>query len=92
MCTSLPHLDGKVRSAVEGVTNGDSTSLTIFAEAMKGSLLSSDLQVQASALRLTRLAFLEGVCLDSELQILGGIVDYVFEIIRVSGLPRRPTS
>lgn len=79
--------ENSVHSSREIVANDDSSFVKIFAEAMKGSLLSTDLQVQASALQLICFLFPEGSGLDTELQILleGGIVDYVFEIIRLSG-------
>ncbi|CAL1404364.1 unnamed protein product [Linum trigynum] len=65
----------------------DASPLSVlFAEAIKGSLLSSDRQIQASALDLiihylTR----EGTpCKEAEILLEENIVDYVFEILRLS--------
>ncbi|BBN03093.1 meiosis inhibitor protein 1 [Marchantia polymorpha subsp. ruderalis] len=58
-----------------------------FIEAMKVCLLSSDNQVQASALHLISVLYSDRICFQDELQDLveGGILDYVVEVLRLSG-------
>lgn len=60
---------------------------TLFAEAIKGPLLSSDREVQLGTLELIiRYLSSEGASI-KEIQLLieENIVDYVFEIVRFSG-------
>ncbi|CAM6127104.1 unnamed protein product [Calypogeia fissa] len=82
---SAPGQERNVHSSRGTVVERDSTFVHSFAEAMKASLLSPDLQVQESALQLIYSVFPKGVCIDAELQILvdQGIVDYIFEVIRL---------
>jgi len=61
-----------------------------FAEAVKGPLLSSDVQVQISTLELIYYACQTGMAdITKELCVLieEGTMDYIFEILRLSGKP-----
>lgn len=66
----------------------DGTSLvTLFADAIKGSLLSSDSQVQISALDLIFHSLSVEATSPKHIQILveESLADYVFEVLRMSG-------
>ncbi|KAJ7513896.1 hypothetical protein O6H91_23G018900 [Diphasiastrum complanatum] len=58
----------------------------IFAEAMKGSLMSTDIQVQVSSIQLICQVCPVRADLQNEIRILveAGISEYIFEILRVS--------
>lgn len=65
-----------------------STMIHLFAEAIKAPLLSSDSQVQAATLNLTFLYLSREDGSGKEVQVLveDNIADYVFEILRLSGI------
>ena len=66
----------------------DGTSIvTLFADAIKGSLLSSDSQVQISALDLIFHSLSVEATSAKHIQILveESLADYVFEVLRMSG-------
>ncbi|XP_024534434.1 protein PRD1-like [Selaginella moellendorffii] len=67
-------------------SRGNLDFVTTFAEAIKGSLLSSDPQVQLSSLQLICAICPQDVDISKELAILveEGIADYIFEVLRVS--------
>ncbi|XP_047319685.1 protein PUTATIVE RECOMBINATION INITIATION DEFECT 1 [Impatiens glandulifera] len=70
----------------EDVISGSSLDV-LFAEAMKGTLLSSDTEVQVSTLNLICLYLSREGGSSNKVQILldESIADYVFEILRLSG-------
>ena len=59
----------------------------LFAEAVKGPLLSSDNQVQIAALDLLYLYLSRKDVLENEIQVFveENIADYAFEVLRLSG-------
>lgn len=84
--SSMNIFGGDHSGETEGGTEGSSLS-TLFAEAIKGPLLSSDSQVQISTLDLL-FHYLSSVGTSGEhIQVLveENIADYVFEILRLSG-------
>lgn len=60
----------------------------MFADAIKGPLLSSDIQLQTSSLQLILHILSSGVSCLSQIQALieTNIADYVFEVLRLSGI------
>lgn len=60
----------------------------LFAEAMKASLLSSDTQVQIRSLMLINQVCPTSLDIGEELHFLvtEGLTDYIFEVLRVSGI------
>jgi hypothetical protein len=63
-------------------------SLVLFAEAIKGSLLSTNLEVQTGALDLI-FHFLSSdanICALLQTLIDENVADYVFEVLRLSGI------
>ena len=76
--------DSLVQVAEDGI---DGSPTVLFAEAIKGPLLSTDSQVQISTVNLLFYYMsLEGTS-SQEIQVLveDNIADYVFEILRLSG-------
>ncbi|KAL2645287.1 hypothetical protein R1flu_012874 [Riccia fluitans] len=74
-----------IRGSRTSQTSSNSLSRT-FIQAVKGCFLSSDAQVQASALGLISLVYSDKTRLHEELQLLveEGVVNYVLEILRIS--------
>lgn len=65
----------------------DGPLVILFAEAVKGPLLSSDNQVQIAALDLLYLYLTGKNVLENEIQVFveENIADYAFEVLRLSG-------
>ncbi|KAK8938321.1 Protein PRD1 [Platanthera guangdongensis] len=61
--------------------------ISLFADAVKGSLLSSDEDIQMNTLELIFLMISPEICSNKQLQVLveENIPDYIFEILRMSG-------
>lgn len=61
--------------------------ITLFADAVKGSLLSSDEEIQMNTLELIFVMISPDICSNKQLQVLveENIPDYIFEILRMSG-------
>ncbi|KAK8944306.1 Protein PRD1 [Platanthera zijinensis] len=61
--------------------------ITLFADAVKGSLLSADEEIQMNTLELIFLMISPEICSNKQLQVLveENIPDYIFEILRMSG-------
>uniref|UniRef100_A0A0A9FI52 Uncharacterized protein n=1 Tax=Arundo donax TaxID=35708 RepID=A0A0A9FI52_ARUDO len=65
-------------------------SLVLFAEAVKGSLLSTNLEVQTGTLDLIFhfLSSDSNICAILQILIDENVADYVFEVLRLSGMRR----